>query len=184
MALSDKVKPHNPKVPVGKVAVVSPVPNRKSGGPTSPRMGPSRPVPVNLTPESTCLGGGALQRKQPSRTGKELCPLKSWGISYVSPSRCVLTLGLHYVFFSNQLQLLIAHSIFKQQLFAENGKWFSFLCINCLWNLARSLIIWSLLNKREEVDIFIFFFVFVWSKKLLGMVYNTKAVKWDRSFAY
>ena len=122
MALSDKVKPHNPKVPVGKVAVVSPVPNRKSGGPTSPRMGPSRPVPVNLTPESTCLGGGALQRKQPSRTGKELCPLKSWGISYVSPSRCVLTLGLHYVFFSNQLQLLIAHSIFKQQLFAENGK--------------------------------------------------------------
>ncbi|KAK3711003.1 hypothetical protein RRG08_009593 [Elysia crispata] len=68
MALSDKVKPHNPKVPIGKVAV-SPLPARKGGGPTSPRMGPSRPVPVNLTPESTCLGGGALHRKQPSRTG-------------------------------------------------------------------------------------------------------------------
>ncbi|GFR59961.1 hypothetical protein ElyMa_001808800 [Elysia marginata] len=68
MALSDKVKPHNPKVPIGKV-VVSPVPARKtSGGPTSPRIGPSRPVPVNLTPESTCLGG-AQHRKPPSRTG-------------------------------------------------------------------------------------------------------------------
>ncbi|CAL1529208.1 unnamed protein product [Lymnaea stagnalis] len=65
MALSDKVKPHNPKIPLGKVAV-SPVSNRKGAGPTSPRIGPPRP-PVNLTPESTCLGSGP--RKQPVRTG-------------------------------------------------------------------------------------------------------------------
>ena len=65
MSLSDKVRPHNPKVPVGKL--VSPTPNRRSGAPVSPRIGPSRPVPVNLTPESSCLG----PRKQPMRTGKE-----------------------------------------------------------------------------------------------------------------
>uniref|UniRef100_A0A2C9LIN6 Rap guanine nucleotide exchange factor 2 n=1 Tax=Biomphalaria glabrata TaxID=6526 RepID=A0A2C9LIN6_BIOGL len=66
MALSDKVKPHNPKIPVGKVTV-SPVSNRRGPGPTSPRIGLPRPVPVNLTPESTCLGAGP--RKQPVRTG-------------------------------------------------------------------------------------------------------------------
>ncbi|XP_005105136.2 rap guanine nucleotide exchange factor 2 isoform X2 [Aplysia californica] len=68
MALSDKVRPHNPKIPVGKV--VSPTAARRGpgGGPTSPRIGPSsRPLPVNLTPESSCLGQGP--RKQPIRTG-------------------------------------------------------------------------------------------------------------------
>ncbi|BFZ03443.1 hypothetical protein BsWGS_06482 [Bradybaena similaris] len=65
MALSDKVKPHNPKIPVGKV--VSPVTNHRSTGPTSPRTGPTRSFPVNLTPESSCLGPGP--RKQPVRTG-------------------------------------------------------------------------------------------------------------------
>lgn len=67
MALSDKVKPHNPKIPIGKVTV-SPVSNRRGPGPTSPRIGSSRPHPVSLTPESTCLGSGP--RKQPLRTGK------------------------------------------------------------------------------------------------------------------
>ncbi|XP_059174885.1 rap guanine nucleotide exchange factor 6-like isoform X3 [Physella acuta] len=66
MALSDKVKPHNPKIPIGKVTV-SPVSNRRGPGPTSPRIGSARPHPVSLTPESTCLGSGP--RKQPLRTG-------------------------------------------------------------------------------------------------------------------
>lgn len=77
MALSDKVRPHNPKVPVGKVAVSPTATKRPGGGPTSPRLGPSsRPVPVNLTPESSCLGPS---RKQPMRTGKgsECCLLSS-----------------------------------------------------------------------------------------------------------
>ncbi|BFZ17836.1 hypothetical protein BsWGS_20875 [Bradybaena similaris] len=64
MALSDKVKPHDPRIPVGKLA--SPVSNRRPA-PKSPRIGPSRPIPVNLTPESSCLGQGS--RKQPSRMG-------------------------------------------------------------------------------------------------------------------
>lgn len=66
MALSDKVRPHNPKIPVA--GAVSPVIVRRGPSPISPRNGPSRPIPVTLMPESSCLGQG--HRKQPVIIGK------------------------------------------------------------------------------------------------------------------
>ncbi|ESO87121.1 hypothetical protein LOTGIDRAFT_154612, partial [Lottia gigantea] len=59
MALSDKVRPHNPKIPVP--TVTSPINGRRHG---SPRH--ARALPVNLSVESSSVSG--ISRK-PSRTG-------------------------------------------------------------------------------------------------------------------
>ncbi|XP_076458916.1 rap guanine nucleotide exchange factor 2-like isoform X3 [Babylonia areolata] len=78
MALTDKVRPHNPKVPVP--SVVSPATGRR--GPPSPRHGPgpgpgpvqppshNRLLPVRLTHESSSvLGLGHNPPRKPIRTG-------------------------------------------------------------------------------------------------------------------
>lgn len=76
MALSDKVRPHNPKIPVP--SVTSPGQGRRTG-PSSPRHvhGPSHPMmqsrmpPVRLTQESSSVVSlSNIPLRKPIRTGK------------------------------------------------------------------------------------------------------------------
>lgn len=95
MALTDKVRPHNPKIPVPPVT--SPGAGRR--GPSSPRHAPGvghplaqgRLLPVRLTHESSSvISVGNMPPRKPIRTGKS----SATDLSYLSV--CLFTLGVAF----------------------------------------------------------------------------------------